>query len=336
MHADALKDPSSIRDLLVARGHIARSPETWTVQPFPSNPNRADAATRRRFVLSAPNDRPVLVVVDTQKSDLFERSDSFARACPELACPVLFHSSDDDAEVIAHGLFPGVPIDLAVENGYLTAPEAVALLRGALAALDRTSHSVRARSRESEFASLSARIGEISDLDPSDLRFLMEEALPALHAECAELPARARWTNGDFIASNVLISRDRELRLIDYEFARETSFPEEDWFRFMNMGHASPELARLVRAESGEPPTWIHLYFWLRQLSLEAKVNNHRLFASALPALLGCIRSAHSLLAPPSGTKSRVPGPLRPITQALRSFFPQSKLPASLRDHPEG
>ncbi|MBX3390062.1 MAG: hypothetical protein KF691_11500 [Phycisphaeraceae bacterium] len=336
MQQSALTDPSSLRDLLLARGHISGKPEEWTIQRFPSNPKRADAATRGRFVLSSSSEPPKLLTVDAQKTDLAERCKSFARACPDLTCPVLFHSSDDDGHVIAHELFPGVPIDLAVENGFLTAPEAVALLRQALHVLDRTSHSSRPRSRETEFGELTARIAEISDLDPSDLRFLMDDALPSLRAACVKLPARVRWTNGDFIASNVLVSRDRRIRLIDYEFARVTSFPEEDWFRFMNVGHASPELARLVRAESGEQPKWIHLYFWLRQLALEARVNNHRLFAASLPALLSCIRSAHSLIAPTSGAQSRVPAPLRPITQALRSFFPRSKLPASLQHPPEG
>ena len=274
MQPAVLTDPSLIRDLLVARGHIPRSAESWAVQPFPSNPNRADALTRKRFVLSSPGAIPAVVTVDLQKTDLLDRSGSFVRACPDLACPILFHSSDDDVSVIAHELFPGVPIDLAVENGYLTAPEAVALLRRAISALDRTSHAARARSRELEFAGLSARLAEIPDLDPSDLRFLIEEAIPALRAACIKLPARARWTNGDFIASNVLVSRERQVRLIDYEFARVTSFPEEDWFRFTNVGHASARLAKQVREESGEQPQWIHLYFWLRQLSLEARVNN--------------------------------------------------------------
>jgi len=331
----ALTDTAALRELLLARSHISGNPEQWSLQPFTSNTDRRDAQARRRFVLSHPGAPPSLVTVDSFGSDLAQRSESFYRAYPALAAPILFQSSRDGIHIVAYELFDGVPIDLAVENAILTAPEAVALLQETHEALNRTSKPARPQARRTELAELASRLADIPDLEPFDLRFLLDDALPALEAACADLPARSRWTSGDFIARNILVSRDRRVRIIDYEFARLTSIPEEDWFRLVLMQHSSPALAQAIRAVPFEEPGWLHLYFWLRQLSLEASVNNHRLFAASLPGLLNCIRSARTLIQSPQVSGSRVPESLRPLTRALRSFFPRSTLPSSLRDHPE-
>ncbi len=64
-----------------------------------------------------------------------------------------------------------------------------------------------------------------------DSTILENIGFPYLRENANNFIPTKRWSNGDLAARNILVSKDGQFRIIDWEFAKKTHFADEDWVR---------------------------------------------------------------------------------------------------------
>jgi len=102
---------------------------------------------------------------------------------------------------------------------------------------------------------------QLPTLSRADREIIRETIMPIVLGEVVRRPSTRRWSNGDFTPRNLILNTAGELRLIDYEFAQITHFPEEDEWRWQTF--SSPDF------RSTTPfPAWMETFFWLKQMVL--------------------------------------------------------------------
>ena len=214
-----------------------------------------------------------------------------AAACADIVPRQRFHAQLPGCEVLAEDFFAGATLDAAVRthaNGTILA--ALTTVARSLAATEQSSSEA---ARRQEWREWTEELTALPNWRPEERALLTNALLPALYSALATTPAATRWSNGDFLPANLLLGNDGSVRLIDAEFARRTHFFAEDAVRFRVLSsllRERPDLDQPGAAPASPGLVW-HLYFWLRQLQLEATHNNPAYLERVLPARLGVIRS---------------------------------------------
>ncbi|MBI2517713.1 MAG: glycosyltransferase [Opitutae bacterium] len=273
---------------LVRRGLVAPTPP-----PAPLSGGNADRRAenvRLSWQAHLPDGRTVRLTLGPKLSAQTARQAAFARACPTLVPELLFFVSLAQGEAAAEEFFEGVSIEQAGQSGS-PAPEKIqAAFARACSILAATEEASSEEARRREWREWSASLTQLSFWTPLGRSLLEEQILPRLYARLAVASPATRWSNGDFISANLLVAPGGETRLIDLEFAARTHFHAEDAVRFhvlSSIARAHPEWFSTVQPLPG--PAW-HLYFWLRQLGLEATNNTPEYLAGILPVRLALIR----------------------------------------------
>jgi len=205
---------------------------------------------------------------------LWERTQSFARACPEITCRPLFFHRSGEWEYLGIEFFDGRNLDSLVLEGQLTPGEALKHGGKVLAALGHTLQPSTAEAAAQEIDALFAQVCALPVFAEFDQNFLREIVFPFVRAGALAGPCRTRWTNGDLIPRNVLVDPEGKIRLVDYEFAARTHFFGEDAWRWHTFSTFPPEARELPGLGGGvmhEP--WLEAFFLLRQLVLAHEIN---------------------------------------------------------------
>ncbi|MDQ5978333.1 MAG: hypothetical protein QG602_1307 [Verrucomicrobiota bacterium] len=300
---------------LVARGLLAASPPPQALAS--GNSDRRPEEARSSWLASLPDGPRVKLTLARSLGRLADTHAALAAACPGIIPRLHFHAQLNDCEVIAEEYFAGNPLDENVrtkDHSNETILAALATVSRSLAASEQPSTEA---ARREEWQLWSEQLPALSIWSPAERKALTGTLLPALYTSLATTPAVTRWTNGDFLPANLLVGNDGSVRLIDAEFARRTHFFAEDAVRFRVLSrllrdHPALDTARALPASPGL--VW-HLYFWLRQLQLEATHNTAEYRQRVLPARLGIIRTlAEKLLkielpgwsVPPTGVEAHL------------------------------
>lgn len=248
------------------------------------NRNRRDGP-RTAWHARTTDGRAIKLTVGPALADQANRHAAFARACPALVPPLLFHEKlAEGTEAIAEEFFTGAPLD-AIDREH-----ARAAFARSCALLENTERRSTDAARAAEWHTWTQQLLAAPSWTPAEHAALERSVLPPLFAALSATPATTRWTNGDFVAANLLVDDAGEVRLIDTEFAHATHFWREDAVRF----HALSPLARqrpdlFTSALPDAGPAW-HLFFWLRQWQLEQENNSADYIARVRSTRLATLR----------------------------------------------
>ncbi|AOS44975.1 Hyaluronan synthase [Lacunisphaera limnophila] len=273
---------------LIARGLIAAQPPPRALTG--GNVDRRDPAARSAWVVTLPDGSQAKLVVARQLGPLPDRHAAFASACPAIVPALLFHTPWSAGEAMAEAYFDGASLETVVREGSLS-PLAI---RTAVEKIHQTLAATAQPSTESartqEWESWVGVLRALPVWQPAENEILGRTLLPALYRLLASAPPTTRWTNGDFLPGNILLSAGGEAGLIDAEFAHRTHFFHEDAVRFRVLSSVVRDHPELEPVLPRSPGLAWHLYFWLRQLQLECEQNSPAYLARYRSHRLGLIR----------------------------------------------
>jgi hypothetical protein len=224
---------------------------------------------------------------------LRRRTEAFANAHPEIACKSVFF-------VHARGLDLFGQEDFGegnLEEGWGQKKIDDRVWRAGVTAIKERLRSGSQPSSPSgaleEIDALEQRLLALDRPAHIDPMLLRSELFPMIREGAAGAPRRATWTNGDFIARNILFDGTGGFRLIDHEFAGPTHFEEIDWFRLERFSSVPPTVSVAGLSGMARRPVWLDVLCWLQHALMlsevcvpEAVERDFRTIASHLTRLL--------------------------------------------------
>jgi glycosyltransferase involved in cell wall biosynthesis len=259
----------TIRGELIRRADLADSSKTLLFERLPGNALRRDCLSRVHFRVSAENRTLFRLTVGRNLTQLWERTQALASACPEITCRPLFLQQAGGWDYLAVEYFDGCDLQTLVLNGRLTPAEAAHHGGRIVSVLEKTLLPSSGKAAAQELDTLFASVEKLPVFAGFDYCFLRDAVFPFVRAGALIEPFRTRWTNGDLTPKNVLADQEGNLRLIDCEFAARTHFFAEDgwrWHRFSSLPAEARDLPGASVVETKKP--WIEAFCFLRQLSL--------------------------------------------------------------------
>jgi len=275
---------------LVARGLIAAEP--CPIPLPPGNGDRNESLARHSWRVTLPSGQSAKVTLGKNLSVLATRHAEFSNACPGLATTQSFYFHLPQSDALAESFFEGISLEQAL-TGTSLAPNAIT---AALSQIDRLLTATELASTEAararEWQDWGSRLVDLPIWEPTEITTLRQLLLPALYQRLTQTaPCTTRWSNGDFLPSNILLDAKGEVRLIDTEFAARTHFFAEDAVRFRVLSSACFDRPDLDSLLPSVPDLAWHIYFWLRQFQLETENNTESYLTRHKVARLGLIRS---------------------------------------------
>lgn len=266
------------------RANVTSSLAGCDLEAVPRNPERRDCFTRLGYKVYGLNRQPICyLTVGRDLADLHRRILSFSDACPEIACRPLFYHKTGDWEYLGTELFHAQNVDGLVFSGKLPVEDAVKLGERALVALEHTMRESSSAAASRELDEFFAKVLASPLFGGLDRPFLSDVIFPFIRNGALEGQQNVRWTNGDFVPRNLLVDSQGNLRLVDCEFAAETHFFVEDFWRwrtYSNLPAGSRDLAQSRGRDL--KGAWSEAYFLLRQLILMHEVNESSVAVSEM------------------------------------------------------
>ena len=285
-----MADSSLIEALheLVARGLIAAEPAPQRLAG--GNHDRQAQATRSAWRVTLPTGASAKLTLGSDLGLIATRQTALAAACPSIAAAPLFFAKLPSGDALAESFFSGETLEKAANAAQLPAATLSAALAQVSQALALTEQASSEMARAAEWQAWCQQVVALAAWQPTEKVTLAELILPALYQRLTQTPSTTRWSNGDFLPANILVQASGAVRLIDAEHATRTHFYREDAVRFNLLSPAARSQPALFRAHLPDPgPAW-HLYFWLRQLQLEAEHNAADYIQRLWPVRLAVIR----------------------------------------------
>ena len=290
--------------------------------PLPRNPLRRDFLTRATYRVDVAGQPFCHLTIGRKLGDLWSRHRAFAQACPQLTCQPFFYHATPDWDYLGTAYFAGETLETLVGSGRLSATAARGYADLARQQLAGTLRPSTPTAQQQELEQLLAAAAASPLFAGPDQRFLHDRIFPLIRTGCQPLAPQRRWTNGDFVARNLLVDAAGTVRLVDCEFARDTHFHTEDDWRWATFS-TLPEAART--APAGQPATTagdgLEALFVLHQMVLTHEVHgaaiglaDTRRWGARLVALSGGV---------PAGFHSQIfaPGAPPPTEDPVAQWF---------------
>jgi hypothetical protein len=282
---------------LRAAGHL-RADEKVELIALPGNPLRADHSSRLHFQLRENNLTTCYLTAGPNLTDLHRRTAEFADACPTLACRPLFLHRANGWDFIGTEFFDGESLETSLRSGQLTLARARELATNVLATLDRTTAPSSLESVQNELDALLPPILSLPVFGELDRVFLQAIVFPLIRTGAGAMSPQTRWTNGDFIARNVLVNPRGEVRLIDCELAERTHFFAADAWRWRTYSNVPEELRMFPPVGEIFADPWIEMLAILRQMVHQFEINGPAIATvesrAAIDRLIALTATAHS------------------------------------------
>ncbi|HOG93376.1 MAG: hypothetical protein BWX86_01123 [Verrucomicrobia bacterium ADurb.Bin122] len=259
-----------LRQCLSDSGVLDRNstaPLSWDV--LPRNLDRRDHRARVAMCVREGGRAICHLTVGPGLGDLWKRTQDFAQACPSIACRPFFFASIDGLDFLAVEFFEGHSLEAWVSSGRMSPQVALAHAIELFKGLESTLENSSADAVRSELRAFFDQALESSAFGEVDGRFLRAFVFPLIEKGALSCPARSCWSNGDWVARNILIDEHGRRRLVDYEFAARTHFWQEAGWRWCTFSALPAEMLRVSSfAPDDSSSAWLESYFLVRQVVL--------------------------------------------------------------------
>ena len=266
-----LPSPSLVQALhqcLVQAGVASPNEPILSWDVLSRNLDRRDHRSRVAFRVSQGTKAICHLTLGYGLNDLWLRTQSFTKACPAITCQPLFFTTIEGLDCLAVEFFPGQSLETWVADGRMTPAAALAHAGTVFNALEATAEVSTSDAVHAELKSFFEQALTSPVFGEADGRFLRGFVFPFITTGALARPARSCWSNGDFVARNILVDAAGRVRLVDYEFAARTHFLEEAGWRWRSFSTLPPEARELPLRLDGESGFWLEAYFRIRQLLL--------------------------------------------------------------------
>jgi len=248
--------PVPTPDLIVEQlkhAGIVNSAKGLQLLMLPRNSLRNDYVTRADFKVTRSG-RPVCYLsVGRNLADLRSRSEAFTKACPALACRPLFWRRVDGWDYFATEYFEGNSLDSELLSGRISSTQVEKTLGLVVGLLEKTTHASTTSAIERELGQIFSTAANLPVFGDYDRVMLEGVVFAFIRAGALSVVPQTRWTNGDFIPQNLLISPSGEVRLIDYEFAARSHFFAADGWRWRRFSRLPADLRESTTLAGSQP-----------------------------------------------------------------------------------
>jgi hypothetical protein len=263
-------DPTSILAEL-----RALAPENWaddvSLTSLAGNPLRQDHRDRRTYLVCRRGITFAHLTEGRDLSALWQKNAALSTALPDLVASPYFHKQGHHRDFFAREFVAGCTLSDGVTQGKITPEKAYSLAVETMACLRKTARTSTVEAAQAESIEILKKTALLSECALIDRAFFRDVITPLVLQGIALSTPKLCWTNGDFIPRNLILDESGRVRLIDYEFASQTHFPDDEW-RWNTFGDLGP-----IPRFSHPIPPWLEVLFWCRQLLLsEATINSSK------------------------------------------------------------
>lgn len=228
---------------------------------------------KRLYRLSDKNGLDLLLTCSKELQETYHNSKSFHEALPSLSCQPKFLVKGCEYDLIGYEFFDGKPLDQMFAQSKISEPQILKIIDDLKKYLLKLEVPSSTDAMQSEFSAFIEAFYSNENLSKVDLEIFKNEIIPYIQNFILNTKPRLRWSSGDLIARNIIINDNFEYRIIDYEFAHETHFFEEDWIRLGSYGKESFLSLEFVKLTKENVPFPLHIYHLLRQTLLNRNVH---------------------------------------------------------------
>lgn len=234
--------------------------------------------------------KKVKLTLGRDLTPLRARADAFHQALPAISPASVFFVSLGTGDAWAQEWIEGATIEESLGDvEYLST--ALLQLASLEHALDGSAEPSSLDAWETEFARWAGIFLELNLWTAEERKALSATLLPALREQLRPAAFKRRWSNGDFISSNVRLSRSGPV-LLDFEHAEKTHFFAEDQVRFRRLSPSAHQHPGLFNGVWPPPHAAWEMFFQLRQLALDLATNTPQYLAREIPRRKAHLRSA--------------------------------------------
>jgi hypothetical protein len=237
-------------------------PAELSLAPLRANQRRRDHGDRSAFLVTHDGAPIAHLTVGDQLETLAQQTEKIFKVLPLLTARPLLHAEGKSHRFFAREFIAGGTLSDQVRQGTLSPANAHEQGLAALALLQQTATASTVASAQAEASGILGQVARLPECSRIDRAFFDELVAPFIHGGIAASVPQLRWTNGDFTPRNLILDTRGQIRLIDYEFAAQTHFPDDEW-RWNTFGELGP-----IPRFNSSPPAWLEILFWCRQLVL--------------------------------------------------------------------
>jgi len=224
---------------------------------------RRDSREKRLFQVWDGQVARAHLVVGPSLSALRDRARALTAALPDISTPVLFFISRPELDFLAFTHAGERNLEEAFAEERIDAETWSQLVQRVGRALAETREPSSPEAVSGELRQLEDDLLALPDLTSIDQVFLNEWIFPCVREGVADLEPASFWTNGDFVARNIVIDDQGRPRLVDYEFSRRSHFRFLDWFRLNQFSRGPVTFDHTGKPGIFSPPRWMELLCWM-------------------------------------------------------------------------
>jgi GT2 family glycosyltransferase len=212
--------------------------------------------------------KDIHLTVGQKICDNFEKQQIFYKLLPKFVPKPLFIIEDKEngVSVMGQEFIEGNTIEYLFVESPEKAQNLFLLLKENL-----DKQIVKSSTNEwlDEFNILKSRVLKINGLRDVDKIILKNEIFPYIENYISDQNPNKRWTNGDLAPRNILVDQDYKVWLIDFEFASQTHFIDEDMVRFLQYSNEMLKTSSFLQKLESKVDCCLKSYFWLKQATLD-------------------------------------------------------------------
>ena len=229
---------------------------------------------KRFFILKCSNKCDIHLTYALFKDDILEKAKKIYKQLPSIITKPRFYVTDKDCGLFGQDWFDGENIETILSRN----PENLNDVKLILQKLKNEFSKIEKLSNKQaaliEFEEFKSEILGNTYLNENFTHLLKNFIFPSLSDELIKNSPTLRWTNGDLTAKNILVNKNWDFKLIDYEFSRETHFHREDWIRLAGFSKNCIQDIDFVKEQFLSLDPCFLSYFFLRQIYLNKIIHN--------------------------------------------------------------
>jgi hypothetical protein len=285
-------DPLSVtEDDILADLRLARvlgSAAKPKLQRFPTNVLRKDSNRRFTYRVRVGDETVFHLTVGPELSGLHAKATTFAAAVPDIACKPLFLVRKADYDLFGQEFFGEGNLKDGLAEGRIDAVEWHRAVSFVKAKLDATAEPSSHAEVSDELAEIEKAILGLDGIQEPERIFIESNAFPLIREGASKIEPRTTWTNGDFVAQNILWDRRSGYRLVDVEFAERTHFGRLDWLRLRMVSLVPPSALIPPACVPGES-RWLEMLCWIQHALRLNEVVLHGIALAHLKVIVGAL-----------------------------------------------